>query len=79
MVNDQGRHVHALAFSAGGKTAATGAKDGSIRVWDLEKRGQSQPGGDWFLFEKKVGVGDIGADKAHGCVLLCSTGRGAAD
>jgi WD40 repeat protein len=59
MINDQGRHVHALAFSADGKTTATAGKDGSVRVWDLEKRGQMVPGGDWFLFDKGVGVGDI--------------------
>lgn len=59
LVNDQGRHVHALAFSADGKTAATAGMDGSVRVWDLEKRGQMVPGGDWFLFDKGIGVGDI--------------------
>ena len=59
-INDAGRQVHALAFSADGTTAATGGKkDGSIRVWDLGKRGQIVPGGDWFLFDKGVGVGDI--------------------
>lgn len=59
MINDQGRHVHALAFSADGKTTATAGKDGSVRVWDLEKRGQMLPGGDWFPFDKGIGVGDI--------------------
>ncbi len=58
-VNDQGRNVNALAYSANAKTAATAAKDGSIRVWDLEKRGQIVPGGDWFLFPKGVGLGDL--------------------
>jgi WD40 repeat protein len=58
-VRDTGRHVHALAFSADGKTAATASKDGSIRVWDLDKRGQLLPGGDWFVFDKGTGIGDI--------------------
>jgi WD40 repeat protein len=50
--------VDALAFSANGKAAATGSKDGSIRIWDLEKR-QLLPGGDWFVFDKGVAVADI--------------------
>jgi WD40 repeat protein len=56
--NDQGRTVHSMAFSADAKTAATGAKDGSVRLWDLAKR-QPLPGGDWFLFDKGVGVADL--------------------
>jgi len=54
-----GRHILAVSFSADGKVAATGAKDGSVRVWDLEKKGQLLPGGDWFVFNKGTSLGDL--------------------
>ncbi|MCI0682271.1 MAG: hypothetical protein L0Y71_09215 [Gemmataceae bacterium] len=75
VVNDQGRQVYALAFSAGGKTSATAGKDGSVRVWDLEKRGQLLPGGDWFLFDKGIGVGDI-ALTPDGKTLIATSDKG---
>jgi WD40 repeat protein len=56
--NDQGRHVHSMAFSADGKTAAAGGRDGGVRLWDLDKR-QQLPGGDWFMFDKGVNVADL--------------------
>jgi WD40 repeat protein len=30
-----------------------------VRVYDLEKRGELQPGGDWFVYDKKEGVADL--------------------
>jgi len=57
--NDNGRHVFAVAFTPGGDKAALGAKDGSLRIYDLEKRGQPLPGGDWFIFNKGIGLGDL--------------------
>src|SRR5262249_9586799 len=45
--NDQGRKIHSLCFSANGQRAATGAANGSVRVWDIEKKAPI-PGGDWF-------------------------------
>jgi len=56
--NDQGRAVHSLCFAADGKTAATGAANGSVRVWDLDKRAPI-PGGDWFFYDEKVSVADL--------------------
>ncbi len=56
--NDQGREIKSVAFSADGKRAATGARDGSVRVFDLEKNG-TLLGGDWFLYQKDVGLGDM--------------------
>src|SRR5262249_25450392 len=47
--NDQGRKVVSLTFSADGKKTAIGAEDGSVRVYDLDKRGVLLPGGDWFV------------------------------
>lgn len=56
--NDQGRNINSVAFSPDGKRAATGARDGSVRVFDLERK-EMLPGGDWFLYGKGVGVGDL--------------------
>ena len=55
MLHDKGRHVSAVAFTADGKQAAIGARDGSVRIYEMETR-QMQAGGDWFLFERGVGV-----------------------
>src|SRR5262249_6892547 len=57
--NDQGRKVVSLTFSADGKKTAIGAEDGSVRVYDLDKRGVLLPGGDWFVYDKKDGVADL--------------------
>ena len=75
-ITDQGRRVDALAFSADGKTAATasGAKGGSIRVWDLDKR-QLLPGGDWLLFDKNIGPGDL-ALSPDGKTLIATSDAG---
>lgn len=73
--NDQGRNIHSVAFSADGKRAATGARDGSVRVFDLEKKGTMLPGGDWFLYEKGVGVGDL-ALNTDGSILVAGSDTG---
>ncbi|MCI0378952.1 MAG: hypothetical protein L0215_15195 [Gemmataceae bacterium] len=57
--NDQGRSINSVAFSPDGKRAATGARDGSVRVFDLEKKGTMLPGGEWFVYEKGTSIGDI--------------------
>jgi WD40 repeat protein len=57
--NDTGRHVYAVAFTPAGNLVALGAKDGGVRIYDLDKKGQQLPGGDWFMFDKGTSVGDI--------------------
>lgn len=73
--NDQGRNINSVAFCADGKWAATGARDGSVRVFDLEKKGTLLPGGDWFLYEKGVSVGDI-AFTPDGAALIAGSDAG---
>lgn len=63
--------INCAAFCANGKLVATGsavrpaiggspAKEGVVRIWSLDKAGASiLPGGDWFLFEKGVGLADL--------------------
>ena len=72
-VND--RAVYSMAFSADGKWAATGALDGSVRVFDLEKKGALLPGGHWFLYEKGVAMGDL-ALTPDGSKLLAGSAAG---
>jgi WD40 repeat protein len=55
LVKDTGRKVAAVAFSADGKRALTGGRDGTVRVYEMETR-QVAPGGDWFLFERGAGA-----------------------
>jgi WD40 repeat protein len=57
--NDAGRNALAVAFSRKGDFVAIGAKDGSVRIYDLEKKGQLLPGGDWFIHGKEVVLGDL--------------------
>jgi WD40 repeat protein len=59
--SDTGRTVLAICFSKDGKRAAAGAKDGSVRVIDLDLQ-QAVPGGDWFVFDKEVGVSALTFD-----------------
>ncbi len=56
---DPGREVVSLTFSADGKKTAIGAKNGTVRMYDLEKRGEMLPGGDWFVYDRKAGVADL--------------------
>jgi WD40 repeat protein len=57
--NDEGRYVVSLTFTPDVKRAAIGAGNGTVRVFDLEKRGEMLPGGDWFVFDSKTGCGDL--------------------
>jgi WD40 repeat protein len=58
--NDNGRNVFVVAFTPAGDKVALGAKpDGSLRIYDLTKRGQPLPGGDWFIFKKGIELGDL--------------------
>src|SRR5262249_45751903 len=54
---DQGRNVNCLAFSADGNRVAMGAQDGSIRIYNVDKKGEREPGGDWPVHQN--GVGDL--------------------
>ncbi len=62
---DDNRKVNSLAFCANGKLAASGARDGSVRLYDLQQQGAILKGGDWHVFDKAgvkeptVGVADL--------------------
>ena len=72
---EDNRAVNSLAFCANGKLAATGAKDGSVRLWDLKANAASiAPGGDWTLFEK-IGVADL-AMTPDGTTLVVTNDEG---
>lgn len=73
---EDSRTINSLAFCANGKLTATGAKDGSIRLWDMKEAGAAPaPGGDWFLFDKKVGVADL-ALTPDGSTLVATSDQG---
>ncbi len=72
--NDQGRKVHSLCFSGDGHRAATGAANGSVRIWDLAKKAVL-PGGDWFFFDEKVAVADL-ALTPDGSVIVVTSEQG---
>jgi WD40 repeat protein len=73
--NDGPRKTGSLTFCANGKLAATGAADGSVRVWKLEEnRAEVIPGGDWPLFSK-VGVADL-ALTPDGVTLVATSDKG---
>jgi WD40 repeat protein len=67
------RHVVAVSFSGDGKLAATGAKDGSVRFWDLDKK--KQAGEDWIAFAKGTSLGDL-ALTPDGAVLVIAGDQG---
>jgi WD40 repeat protein len=74
-IEDQSRTVNCLAFCPNGKLAATGAKDGSIRLWDIKPNAANiAPGGDWFVFNK-AGVADL-AFNPDGSVLVAASSNG---
>ncbi|MCI0455437.1 MAG: beta-propeller fold lactonase family protein, partial [Gemmataceae bacterium] len=72
--NDSGRHAASVAFTPDGKKAAVGARDGSVRVYEVESK-QQQAGGDWFLFERGVGVDGL-AYGPEGKVLVAGGENG---
>jgi len=70
------RKVDSLSFAANGKLAATGAKDGSVRLWEMgPTEAKIAAGGDWPLFDKKVGVADLGLS-ADGTMLIATSKAG---
>lgn len=72
---EQNRKVNCLAFSSNAKFCATGAKDGSVRIWDLgANEAKHDKGGDWFLFNK-VGVADL-ALTSDGSTLIAANEEG---
>ncbi len=72
---EMARNVNSLAFGADGKLVATGAKDGSVRLWTLgDKDAEIAPGGDWMLFEK-IGVADL-ALTPDGTTLVATSDKG---
>ncbi len=72
------RKINSLAFCANGKLAATGAKNGSVRLWEMQVDKQPKAkiadGGDWNLFEK-VGVADL-ALTPDGSTLIATSEDG---
>jgi WD40 repeat protein len=54
--------------------AATGARDGSVRVFDLDKKGAMLPGA-WFLYDKGVGLGNM-AFTPDGSLLIAGSEAG---
>ena len=74
-VFEDSRKVNSVYFCANGQLAATGAKDGSVRLWELKKNTANvAPGGDWFLFDK-VELGDITLTP-DGKLLIASNNEG---
>ena len=71
--------INSFAFCANGKLCAAGARNGSVRLWDLGKNSAKiVPGGDWFLFDKdkgKVGVADL-ALTPDGSLLIATSDDG---
>jgi WD40 repeat protein len=72
---DPGREVRAAALSANGKTMAIASKEGTVRLFDLDKKGQGFPGGDWFLYEKDDSPTDI-ALSSNGDFLVAGSVSG---
>jgi WD40 repeat protein len=71
---DGSRKVNSLAFSANGKWAASGGKNGSVRVWEMgQDNAKVERKEDWNLF--KVGVADL-ALTPDGSILVTSSDDG---
>lgn len=69
------RKINSLSLCANGKLAATGAKDGSVRLWELKREGATiAPGGDWPIFAK-TGVADL-ALTPDGSTLVATSEEG---
>jgi WD40 repeat protein len=74
-VSESTRKINSVYFCANGQLAATGGKDGSVRLWEMKKNSANiAPGGDWFLFDK-VEVGDITLTP-DGKLLIASSNDG---
>jgi WD40 repeat protein len=71
---DDARKVESLSFCANGKIAATGAKDGTVRLHDLTEKGAVMKGGDWSFYEN-VGVADL-ALAPDGKTLIVTSAEG---
>lgn len=72
---EDSRKINSLSFCANGKLAATGARDGSVRIWEMGKNNANpMAGGDWFLFNK-VGVADL-ALSPDGTMLVATSEEG---
>jgi WD40 repeat protein len=72
-VNDSGRNGAAAAFSGNGKRAAIGARDGSVKIYDLEPK-KPEAGDSWFVMPKGVAVTSVGI--SPGGELLAAGGEG---
>jgi WD40 repeat protein len=72
--NDTGRNVTAVVFTRDGKWALTGARDGSLRAYNMETK-QMQRGGDAFLFERGAGIESL-ALSANGRVQVAGGDNG---
>lgn len=73
--HDTDRNVVAGSFQSNGRHVALASKEGVIRIFDLEKNGQLLPGGDWPIFDKDTGMGDL-ALTPDGKTLLAGSGSG---
>jgi WD40 repeat protein len=72
---EDNRKINSLSFAADGKMCATGAVDGSVRLWEMKQAGANvAPGGDWFLFNK-VEVADL-ALTPDGSMLVATSKKG---
>jgi len=72
---EDSRKVHSLAFCADGQLAATGAEDGSVRLWEMKKGvANIAPGGDCSS-STKVGVADL-ALTPDGKTLIATSNEG---
>jgi WD40 repeat protein len=73
---EDSRKINSLSFCANGKLAATGAKDGSVRLWEMGNTdAKPAAGGNWNLFDKKIGVADL-ALNADGSMLITTSEAG---
>lgn len=78
--NETNRKVRTLSISENGKLAATGAADGSVRLWKLGDVGaEIAPGGDWNVFPPAPAGGVAAlALTADGATLVVTSDKGEA-